>query len=438
MLRPDPLLSPRDYIQHLLDKVSQLDPDLKSFIPETNRAERVFHSIRQLEKAYPEAADKPPLYGVPVGIKDIFLVDQFHTKAGSKLPPDLFEGPEALCVTQLKNAGAIVFGKTATTEFAYLSPGPTCNPHNHHHTPGGSSSGSAAAVASGFVPVALGTQTIGSIIRPASYCGIIGFKPSFGRISTEGVLPLAPSFDHVGFFVNHLEDINLVASVLCDSWDIHAEIPDTLRIGIPHANFLQQSDPLMLRYFQSFKNSLNRDRIECIELNLFENVQQINHTHLIIMSSEAATVHQEWFNKYEHLYSRLMREFLQQGFQVTQKEFDLARQRHQENIQEYKEVLEHHDVHCVISPAAQYAAPQGLNSTGSPWLNLPFTHVGAPTVTLPFALSDNQLPLGLQISGRIFNDEMFIKQAGSLGERIPRPLQMPPASEAPPQTHMSS
>src|SRR5690606_13419755 len=130
----------------------------------------------------------PPLYGALVGVKDVFHVDGFVTRAGSKLPPELFAGPEAVCVKRLREAGALIAGKTVTTEFAFFEPGPTRNPHNVAHTPGGSSSGSAAAVAAGMCNLALGTQTIGSVIRPAAYCGIIGFKPSLNRIPTEGLV----------------------------------------------------------------------------------------------------------------------------------------------------------------------------------------------------------------------------------------------------------
>ncbi len=142
---------------------------------------------------------RPPLFGIPIGIKDIFHVNGFSTHAGSRLPPKQLMGEEAKCVSDLKKAGALILGKTVTTEFAYFEPGPTMNPHNPNHTPGGSSSGSAAAVAAGLCPLALGSQTIGSIIRPASFCGVVGYKPSYDRISRDGVIPVSPSLDHIGF-----------------------------------------------------------------------------------------------------------------------------------------------------------------------------------------------------------------------------------------------
>ena len=151
-------------------------------------------------------------------MKDIFHVKGFLTRAGSGLPVDLLTGPEAESVTQLKQAGALILGKTVTTEFAYFAPGPTRNPRNPAHTPGGSSSGSAAAVGAGLCPLALGTQTIGSILRPASFCGVVGFKPSFGRISSAGVIPFAVSLDHIGFFTQDVAGATLAAAVLCKNW----------------------------------------------------------------------------------------------------------------------------------------------------------------------------------------------------------------------------
>src|SRR5439155_19212153 len=150
--------------------------------------------------------------------KDIMRVDGLPTTGGSRLPPEALAGPESACVTGLRQAGALILGKTVSTEFAYFGPGPTRNPHNPAHTPGGSSSGSAAGVAAGLCPLALGTQTVGSIIRPAAFCGVVGFKPSHNRISTAGVIPLSVSVDHIGIFAANVAGIALTASVLAQDW----------------------------------------------------------------------------------------------------------------------------------------------------------------------------------------------------------------------------
>src|SRR3970040_1828025 len=182
------------------ERFAEREAEVRAFVPEESRFERLRREAKALLSRFPDSGERPPMFGVLIGVKDIFRVGGFPTRAGSRLPAEVFEGPEAEPVKKLKAAGTLVLGKTVTTEFAYFAPGPTRNPHNLAHTPGGSSSGSAAAVAAGLAPLARGPQTIGSIVRPAAFCGVVGFKPSFGRISTEGVIPLSPSLDHVGFF----------------------------------------------------------------------------------------------------------------------------------------------------------------------------------------------------------------------------------------------
>ncbi|MDQ3007957.1 MAG: amidase, partial [Chloroflexota bacterium] len=187
-------------------------------IPEEDRFGRLHEDAETLVLSYPDLITRPSLFGALVGVKDIFHVEGFVTQAGSRLLSGLLQGTEAKSVTRLKEAGALIFGKTVTTEFAYFFPGPTRNPHNPEHTPGGSSSGSAAAVAAGFCHMALGTQTIGSIIRPAAFCGVVGFKPTYDRISREGVIPLSPSLDHIGFFTSDVETAKHAAAVLIGDW----------------------------------------------------------------------------------------------------------------------------------------------------------------------------------------------------------------------------
>ena len=207
MIEPEPLAEtasrlrrgetdPETYIDTQCDRIDRIDPEIRAFVSESDRRDRLSDSLERLEAS--SEGDRPPLYGVPIGVKDIFHVDGLTTKAGSAVPSDLFQGPEASVVSMLRDAGAIVLGKTVTTEFAGGAPGHTRNPHDTDHTPGGSSSGSAAAVAAGLCPLALGTQTGGSVIRPASFCGVVGFKPTWGMIPRTGMVELAYTLDHVG------------------------------------------------------------------------------------------------------------------------------------------------------------------------------------------------------------------------------------------------
>src|SRR5690606_22954408 len=192
LIQDAPLTAVTDVIasvEQALDRLEAVDSQIEAFLLEPNRRERLLREAEALEQRYPDPTNRPPLYGVLVGVKDIYHVDGFPTRAGSSLPVELFTGPEASCVSMLRQQGALVLGKTVTTEFAYFEPGPTRNPHNPAHTPGGSSSGSAAAVAAGLCPLALGRQTIGSIIRPSSFLGFVGYSATHDTRSMRHDIP---------------------------------------------------------------------------------------------------------------------------------------------------------------------------------------------------------------------------------------------------------
>ena len=235
---------------------------------------------------------------MPFGIKDIFHVKGMPTKAGSRLPTRALRGAEATSVTKLKKAGALIMGKTVSTEFAYFAPGPTRNPHNLDHTPGGSSSGSAAAVAAGLVPLALGTQTIGSIIRPASFCGTVGFKPSYDRISKAGVIPLAPSLDHVGIFSPDVFTAQLAASVLCLDWRSSASADNRPTLAIPNGSYLAHADTEMSEHFRLVVETLRREGFKVKTLDPMPNFEEVMSRHNLILSAEAAQVHSDWYRLY--------------------------------------------------------------------------------------------------------------------------------------------
>src|SRR5579863_5430615 len=206
------------YIDEICNWIDVAEPELHALLPEKDRRQRLMREAKVLQERFPKPSQRPPLYGIPVGVKDVFRVDGFPTRAGSQLPAELFAGAEASCVRTLRNAGTIMLGKTISTEFAWIEPGPTRNPHHPGHTPGGSSSGSAAAVAAGYCPLALGTQTIGSTIRPAAFCGIVGFKPSYGRIPTDGLILFSESVDTIGLFTQDVAGMVVAASLLCNNW----------------------------------------------------------------------------------------------------------------------------------------------------------------------------------------------------------------------------
>jgi Asp-tRNA(Asn)/Glu-tRNA(Gln) amidotransferase A subunit family amidase len=224
----------------------------------------------------------------------------------------VLEGPEARVVTDLKTAGALILGKTVSAEFAYFAPGPTRNPHNSDHTPGGSSSGSAAAVAAGLCPLALGTQTGGSLIRPAAFCGIVGFKPTYERISRKGLIPLAPSLDHVGFYTADVEGAIMVASILCKGW--RPAIKGTRSLfGVPEGPYLEKTSKEGLNHFRRICDQLSDSGCEILSIEMFKNFDEIVEGHFKLVAGEAALVHRRWFRDYSEIYHETTAEMIKEG-----------------------------------------------------------------------------------------------------------------------------
>src|SRR5258706_11715405 len=291
------------YIDDICNRIDAAEPHIHALLPEPERRSRLIADAVALEARFPDPASRPPLYGIPLGIKDMFHVDGFLTRAGSRLPPELFSGSEAECVRTLRSAGALILGKTVSTEFAYFEPGPTRNPHNLQHTPGGSCSGSAAAVAAGFCPLALGTQTIGSTIRPAAFCGIVGFKPTYKRISTKGLIKCAESVDTVGFFTQDVAGVALIARILCKGWQAlenfeSARLPV---LGVPDGPYLAQASSEGLAAFEKQLTLIKNAGYTVRRVTAMEDIEAINHRHMRMVLAKMAQGHAEWFAQYASL-----------------------------------------------------------------------------------------------------------------------------------------
>ena len=402
-------ITPEHLIDELCDKLDKWDSKIKAFLPEPNRRERLHQDLKKLYHKFPDPYDRPILFGIPIGVKDIFRVDGFETKAGSNLPSQILQGKESVAVTKLKQAGVLIMGKTITTEFAYFHPGATCNPHNFDHTPGGSSSGSAAAVAAGFCPLALGTQTIGSISRPASFCGTIGFKPSFGRISTAGVIPFSRSADHIGFFTQDVEGNNIIASILCENWiDKPSKISGKAVLGIPEGKYLQQASPEILSTFWKAVNSLRQKGVNIKSIPALDNIDKINEQHKLMNAAEFAEVHSNWFEKYRSKYHQASIDLIERGKGVSVEDLEKAIKSRIQIREELEQLQKENGIDLWISPSAVTTTPRGLNSTGDPAMNLPWTYAGIPTISIPFGLS-NKLPFGIQFAGNYYEDETLFK-----------------------------
>jgi Asp-tRNA(Asn)/Glu-tRNA(Gln) amidotransferase A subunit family amidase len=406
-LRSGQLLFP-NYLAQAESRLMKDEPSILAFLPEGDRFRRLQEDADKLLLKYPDRVKRPLLFGTLVGVKDIFQVEGFTTQAGSRLPADVLQGGEAASVTRLKAAGALILGKTVTTEFAYFSPGPTRNPNNLEHTPGGSSSGSAAAVAVGFCQLALGTQTIGSIIRPASFCGVIGFKPTYDRISRAGVIPLSPSLDHIGFFASDLDTAIAAGRVLFDDWDEPTLPLRKPRLGIPEGPYLQNASKDNLSYFENVYKTLQNAGYEIHPIQIMSDFAEIRARHDAIMSAEAARVHEDWFSKFENLYSPKFTDLIRRGKAISNSQLRDALAAREDFRAEVRRAFLDHNIDLWISPSAIDAAPKGLESTGDPVMNLPWTQAGLPAINLPAGKNEDGLPLGLQVVANWYKDESLL------------------------------
>jgi Asp-tRNA(Asn)/Glu-tRNA(Gln) amidotransferase A subunit family amidase len=397
----------RAYLEELEARFETVEPELHAFLAEQGRFKRLHTEFGELERRFPAIESRPPLFGLPIGVKDIFHVDGFETRAGSRLPAASLAGQQAVCVSQLKQAGGLVLGKTVTTEFAYFAPGPTRNPHHPGHTPGGSSSGSAAAVSAGLAPTALGTQTVGSINRPAAFCGVVGFKPSFGRISTQGVIPLSASYDTVGFFTQEVEGARLMASILLADWRA-AAVSQKPVLGVPTGPYLEKASAVGRNHLERVIEQLRSADFQVVEVPAMPDYPEIVDRHNRVLAAEAAEVHREWFSKFEPRYHAKTAELIRRGQAVGPSELAAGRAGGKALRAELSRLMEQDGLDLWISPSAVGPAPEGLGSTGDPAMNLAWTHAGLPTISLPTGTSDAGLPLGTQLTGGWQRDEQLL------------------------------
>ncbi|MEO5887765.1 MAG: amidase [Anaerolineales bacterium] len=403
-----------EYLAQVEAHFGEHEPSVLSFIPEENRFARLQREADALVLRYPDLIIRPSLFGALAGIKDIFHVEGFVTQAGSRLPSAILQGREAESVSRLKDAGALIFGKTVTTEFAYFSPGPTRNPHNSEYTPGGSSSGSAAAVAAGFCNLALGTQTIGSLIRPASFCGVVGVKPTYDRISRDGVIPLSPSLDHIGFFASDVETAVNAARALYKDWDEPISLDRKPILGIPEGPYLACASDYALARFNTICNSLSGAGYEIRRVPVMDDYQDIRTRHDVIMSAEAAQVHKAWFENYENLYSPKFSDLIKRGQSVSNSQLQDAFESRDTFRNHITQAMVDNNIDLWISPPTIGPAPKGLENTGDPVMNLPWTQIGFPAINLAAGKSDDGLPMGFQVVGKWNSDESLLVWAGDL------------------------
>jgi Asp-tRNA(Asn)/Glu-tRNA(Gln) amidotransferase A subunit family amidase len=334
-----------------------------------------------------------PLHGVPVGIKDIVDVAGLPTTAGAREFAHTRPVRDSGAVARLRAAGAVILGKTHTTQFAFRDPAPTRNPWNPAHTPGGSSSGSAAAVAARMVPGAIGSQTVGSILRPAAFCGVVGLKGPHGLVPVDGVVPLAWSLDHVGPFARSVADTALMLGVLADRVLEPADVRGP-RLAIGRQLF-DRAEPGLRRHLDSVVEQLRAAGAQVSEVTLPPAFAEIHAAGQVVLEVEAATYHQPAFAKHAADYGPGMAEMIPRGLARLATEYVAANRARLAFREVMIPLLEDHD--ALLSPTAPGSAPAGLGWTGDASLCAPWSSAGVPSISLPTGIDAAGLPLALQL-----------------------------------------
>ena len=399
-------------MEQRVDYIARYEPSVKAFVDETFDSDRVLDAIVQSD-------ERLPLKGLLLGVKDIINVDQFPTRCGSVLPARLFNGPQASCATRLFKAGAVMVGKTVTAEFAVSDPGPTRNPRNLNHTPGGSSSGSAAAVAAGFCDIALGTQTSGSVIRPAGYCGTFGYKPSFGRVALDGVLPYSKSMDHIGLFAKDMSTMAATLPILVTDWkNTKDSLVNKPIIGVPMGSYIDLAMPHVSAQFEMIISAIKQMDAIVKPIILCDDIASHNDTHDLIANAELYQIHKSWIKNYWEIYKPMSRAALEFGQNVSNKILMESLNKARKVQSWMQQLMVEHAIDAWIAPVAPDLAPKGIGSTGDFRMNAIWSFTGLPIITFPTGTDNQNLPYSVQIIGRFGRDESLLNISRYLHQAI--------------------
>lgn len=408
-------LSVYELTEMFIERNAKVEPKIKAWAYRQSR-ETLLKRAKEIDQS--DLAKRSILAGIPYGAKDIIYTKGIPTEAGSKTLAGFIPNHDATLIEQLTNLGAMLLGKTTTAEFASGGGAPdTCNPWNLGHTPGGSSTGSAAAVSSGMALFAIGTQTSGSVIRPAAYTGITALKPTYGQLSKSGIIPASWSIDTVGIFTKTVEDVAIVYNQLVN----RNRREDTIalatkqvlgengnhpyRLAVVTDDYFQGSSEVMLAFEQAI-SLLERCGFMIISCQMPEIFKEANEAHGIVVDSETAHYHQDFF-KQKELYSPELREDIETGLTYTATDYLKAQQIRWQYQQQLAELFQTVDV--LVTPATPVTAPKGLKSTGSPIFNKPFSNAGVPVLTMQIGFSKvTGLPIGIQLIANRFSEQQLI------------------------------
>jgi Asp-tRNA(Asn)/Glu-tRNA(Gln) amidotransferase A subunit family amidase len=421
-------LSAEDYTRACLDRIGEIEDTIRAFA-HLDR-EHALAQARALDELRLSGRPIGPLHGIPVAVKDIFDTADYPAECGSPLLAGRRPLRDATVIARLRAAGAVILGKTVTTEFAYYHPGPTRNPHDPERTPGGSSSGSAAAVAAGMVPLALGSQTNGSVIRPAAFCGVIGVKPSHGLVSRAGVLELSRALDHVGLFARTVEDAALILDVIAghdpadpdtravaaaDFRKVAAEPPPLPPLlAFVRSPIWDKADPATREAFEALVARLG-DRV--VPIQLPERFADAWPAHRTIMSADMAHRIGPIIERGPDRASADVRKIVEEGQKVRAvgyfRALDLAGQLRASLVELFEQVCT-----AILTPATVGVAPKTLTATGNPAFCSLWTLTGLPAVSLPLLQGEDGMPLGVQLVGAPGDDARLLRTAAWLQQTV--------------------
>jgi len=411
-----------ELVEACLARIDELEPSIGAWT----------HLDREMALQQAHAADEfrksgralGALHGLPIGIKDIIDTADYPTERGTVLHQGRQPERDATLVALLKEAGAIILGKTVSTELAVYAPGKTRNPHNPEHTPGGSSSGSAAAVACAMVPLSVGTQTNGSVIRPAAYCGVYGYKPSFARISRHGVLEQSPPLDTIGVFARSLPDLALLADVLMrfDAQDsvmkpvappriadlMVTEVPVNPHFAFIRSSVWEQVEAVTKDALRELIEATNEIQPKAIDIvDMPESFDALHEDHRRVMEADLARSFADEYRRGKEQLSDVLRDMIERGQQVSDADYQQALAHMQDYNAFLSEVFEDYD--AILTPATPGPAPAGIEATGSPVMNTIWTFCGTPAINLPILQSPEGLPMGVQVIGEKNDDARLFR-----------------------------
>ena len=391
-------LSAEALVASCRERIARREPEVKAWT--------------HVASTFPDAKHpRGPLFGVPVGVKDIFDTHDMPTEYGSPIYKGYRPRADSAAVALTRRAGGTIMGKTVTAEFATFVPRETRNPHDLSRTPGGSSSGSAAAVADFMVPLAFGTQTAGSLIRPASYCGIFAYKPTFNAIARGGMKPGGDSLDTIGVYGRSVEDVAFFGATLTHRSDLETTIDRAPRIAMCRTNEWDRVQPEMRAAFEDARKALKADEFE-----LPGRFKGLRESHTAILWYEVARSLADEYARFPEKLDPGLRERCQKGWELNPADYVRAQQHAAECRAHFAAALGDYDV--LIAPAATSEAPKGIASTGDVAMNVVWTLLHTPSVAVPTAKSPSGMPLGLQVIGRINDDARTLACARWVAERL--------------------